>query len=66
MSPHCDRDLEDSKLIFLKDNPVHNDASPYMFGSKRFSDSENIIWTFTDILKFCCDPDFEHNKPISP
>ena len=27
------------------------------FGSKRFSYSENIIWTntFIDILKFCCD-----------
>ena len=31
--------LEDSKPIFLKDNLAHNDAA------KRFSDSENKIWT---------------------
>ena len=29
MSPQCDPKLEDSKLIFLKDNLAHNDASPY-------------------------------------
>ena len=34
--------------------------------SKRFSNSENIIWTFINIVKFCCDLDLEHNNPISP
>ena len=45
MNPHCGLDLEDSKPIFLHDTLAHDDASPYQFGSKRFSDSENIIWT---------------------
>ena len=29
MSPCCDLDLENSKLIFLHDTPVHNNASQY-------------------------------------
>ena len=29
MSPHCDPELEDSKLIFLRDNPANGIASPY-------------------------------------
>ena len=36
------------------------------FCSKRFSNSEDIIWKNIDILKFCCDLDFEYNNPISP
>ena len=27
---------------------------------------ENIIWTFTDILDLCCDPDLESSKNIFP
>ena len=42
---HCDFDPEDSKPIFL-DNLTCDDASPYyMFGSKRLSNSDDIIWT---------------------
>ena len=29
MSPHCDRELEDSKPIFLHDTLANDDASPY-------------------------------------
>ena len=29
MSPNCDHDLEDSKLIFLHDSLYHDDAAPY-------------------------------------
>ena len=29
MSPHCDPELEDSKLIFLHDTLAHDVASPY-------------------------------------
>ena len=29
MSPHYDPELEDSKLIFLRDNPANGIASPY-------------------------------------
>ena len=37
------------------------------FGSKRFSDSENIIWTNIHyILNFCYDLDLEHNNQIFP
>ena len=28
-SPHCDPELEDSKLIFLHDTLAYDDASPY-------------------------------------
>ena len=36
------------------------------FGSNRFSDSEKILWTNIDILKFCCNLDLKHTNPISP
>ena len=29
MSPHCDPELEDSKLVFLQDTLAHDVASPY-------------------------------------
>ena len=55
-----DLDLEDSKHINLEDNLAHKDASPYQV--QKISSGQ----TFTDILKFCCDLDLEHNNPISP
>ena len=42
---YCDLDLEDSKPVFPEDNLAHYDAYHTKFGSKRFSDSENIVWT---------------------
>ena len=42
---HFDFKPEDSKSIFLEDNPTHDDASSHKFGSKRFRDSADIILT---------------------
>ena len=37
MSPHCNLELEDRKLIFSHDTLALDDASPYQVGYKRFS-----------------------------
>ena len=36
------------------------------FGNKMFCDSEDIIWTFTDILNLRNDLDLECRNPIFP
>ena len=62
---HCDLDLEDSKTIFcmtLWPMMMHHHTT---FGGTRCSGSEGIIWTVIDILKFCCDLDFEDSNSIS-
>ena len=53
-SLHCDLDLDDSTLIFMKDTFAHTDASPYQVWWKKISCSENTIWTdsLTDSLTF--------------
>ena len=63
MSPLCDLDLEDSNnnktisawfWIML----LHHYTK---LGNKMYCDSENIIWTVTDILNLRCD--LEHSNP---
>ena len=34
------------------------------FGNERFSSSEHIIQTFSDILNLHCDLDLEHSNPV--
>ena len=34
------------------------------FGTKRFSNSDDIIWTNAETLNLCCDLDLQHRYPI--
>ena len=65
---HCDLDLEDSKSIFLEDNLAHSDASwittPSLVVKGSAIQKISSGQTLTDISKFCCDLDLEHNNPI--
>ena len=42
---------------------MHHHAN---FGNKRFSGSEEIIWTFTDIWNLCCDPHLNRLIQVAP
>ena len=42
---------------------LHNNTR---LGNKMICGSVDVIQTFTDILNFCCDLDFERSNPIFP
>ena len=54
VSPHCDPELEDSKVILLHDTLAHDDASPYQVWLqkvqqlRRYRPDEHLVefWTF--------------------
>ena len=67
MSPNCDPELVDSKLLFLHDTLAHDIASPYQVWLQMlWTAAEEISsrWTFTETLNLFCDPD--HNRAIQP
>ena len=37
-----------------------------IYGNKMFCGSEDIVWTFTNILNLRCGLDLEHSNPIFP
>ena len=49
MSPHCDPDHEDGKLMFLHDTLVHYNASPYpvwlqkVWQLRRYHTDEHLL-----------------------
>ena len=63
---NCDLDLEDSKPIFLKDNLIMIITIPSLVVKDSVFKKVSSGQTFTDILKFCCDLDLEHDNPASP
>ena len=41
-SPHCDLDLKDSKPIFLRNTPAHDDTKFVKKNQKKYPVSKNI------------------------
>ena len=64
MGPYCNLHLKDSKPISSHDVQFMMLYQHTKFGCKRFSHSDDILQTRTDILNLCCELKFTHSHPV--
>ena len=64
MGPYCNLHLKDSTPISSHDVQFMMLYQHTKFGCKRFSHSDDILQTHTDILNLCCQLKFTRSHPV--